>query len=412
MQNQEIKMDNFQFGIEALKNNTTLLENLEGKRIGLLGHPASVDGSLRSSIDIMKDLAASYDFRLTSLFGPQHGFYGEKQDNMIESEDFTDDNTGLKTFSLYGETRKLTPEMIDTFDVIFVDLQDVGVRVYTFLTTLCYLLEDLSPYPGKTVIVLDRPNPTGRAMDGLTLQKGWESFVGITSVPMQHGLTLAEFAKWYKEKKELSVKLTIVPMEGYTPENINNAWPLSRIWVQPSPNMPALYTARPYAGTVILEGTTLSEARGTTRPLSMLGHPEVHWNSVVRWLEENASDSLKGCFLRQVVFQPTFHKHAGIPTSGLEIITEGDFYDPSLFKPYLLIACILKAIHMIHPGLNLWTEPPYEYEYEKIPVDVVTGGTTFREWVESETSTVQEMTDWISRDVSAWRKEAAEFFMY
>ena len=405
-------MNNFQFGIEVLEQKTELINKLKGKRIALLGHPASVDSSLRSSVDILKNLAVKNNFALTSLFGPQHGFYGEKQDNMIESDDFTDEETGLQTFSLYGETRRLTPEMIETFDVIFVDLQDVGVRVYTFLTTLCYLLEDLSQYPGKTVIVLDRPNPTGRAMDGLTLQEGWESFVGITTIPMQHGLTLAEFAYWYKEKKELTVELSAILMKGYTPEDIANAWPESRIWVQPSPNMPALYTARPYAGTVILEGTILSEARGTTRPLSMLGHPDVNWSSVLLWLNNNAPETLKGCYLRQVIFQPTFHKHAGIPTAGLEIITEGDFYDPALFQPYLLIAGILKAIHLIHPDLNLWTEPPYEYEYDKTPIDVVTGGKIFREWVESDISTIKEMISMINRDVEIWKNEAKEFFLY
>ncbi len=405
-------MNKFKFGIEVLEDKKVLLSGLKDKRIALLGHPASVDAQLSSSVLRMKNLATKYNFNLSALLGPQHGFYGEKQDNMIESDDSKDDSTGLKIFSLYGTTRRLTEEMIDSFDVLFIDLQDVGVRVYTFLTTLCYILEDLSRYKGKSVIVLDRPNPTGRAMEGLILKEGWESFVGVTSVPMQHGLTLGEFALWYKNKKSLPTLLTVVPMEGYTPEDIKNAWPKERIWVQPSPNMPALYTARPYAGTVILEGTTLSEARGTTRPLSMLGHPLVNWDAVLYWLKKNASEALKGCFIRQVIFQPTFHKHAGIPTPGFEIITEGEFYNPSLFKPYLLISAILKAIHQLQPELELWTTPPYEYEYEKTPVDVITGGTTFREWVESEKSTIGEMSEWIDRDIKKWKDDVKIYYLY
>lgn len=405
-------MNDFLFGLEVFEKDTKLLKNLRGKRVALLGHPASVNARFVSSAKIVEKLAKRYNFTLTALFGPQHGFHGEKQDNMVESDDFTDNSTGLMTFSLYGSTRRLTPKMIDSFDVILIDLQDVGVRVYTFLTTLCYILEDLSNYKEKSLIVLDRPNPTGRAMDGLTLQKGWESFVGVDSIPMQHGLTFAEFAMWYRDVKKLAVNLSVVPMKGFTPENISCSWPESRVWVQPSPNMPALYTVRPYAGTVILEGTTLSEARGTTRPLSMMGHPDVDWSYVINWLEENAPEAIKGCFLRKVFFQPTFHKHANTLTPGIEIITEGAFYDPSLFKPFLLIACILKAIKLKYPQLNLWTEPPYEYEYDKTPVDVITGGTIFREWVEAKNSSIEALSDKIEEDVFRWKKEVEKYYLY
>ena len=405
-------MESFTFGIEALSRHTDLLRTLKGTRVALLGHPASVDGDLTPSVDRLRVLSREYGFTLSALFGPQHGFSGEKQDNMIESDDAEDAALGIQIFSLYGKTRRLTKEMIDSFDVILVDLQDVGVRVYTFLTTMCYLMEDLCAYSKKSLIVLDRPNPTGRAMDGLTLEAGWESFVGITSVPMQHGLTLGEFAGWYKDHASLSVPLKVVPMAGYTPNDVRNAWPAERIWVQPSPNMPALYTARPYAGTVIIEGTTLSEARGTTRPLSMVGHPDVDWDAVERWLQDNAGEAIKGCHLRRVVFQPTFHKHAGVPTPGFEIITEGRFYDPALFQPYLLIAAILKAIRIHHPDLPLWTDPPYEYEFEKKPIDVITGGQTFRDWVESERSTVRELSDRIAADIAAWRDTTRDFLLY
>jgi len=405
-------MDSFLFGLEVFAKNIKLLKSLKGQRVALLGHPASVNESLISSAVIVQELADNYGFTLNALFGPQHGFYGEKQDNMVESDDFTDSSTGLMTFSLYGKTRRLTPKMIESFDIILIDLQDVGVRVYTFLTTLCYLLEDLSDYKNKTIIVLDRPNPTGRAVDGLTLQEGWESFVGITSIPMQHGLTLAEFAMWYKNEKKLEVNLSIIPMKGYIPENITGAWPDSRVWVQPSPNMPGLYTVRPYAGTVILEGTTISEARGTTRPLSMLGHPDVEWESVLTWLKEKAPETIQGCLLRKVFFQPTFHKFANRLTPGFEIITEGRFYNSLTFKPYLLIASILKAIRQNHPKLKLWTDPPYEYEYQNKPVDVITGGKFFREWVESENSSVKGLDLKIKNDTNLWKKKTAKYYLY
>ncbi len=405
-------MNEFLFGLEVFAKDIKMLQSLKGQQLALLGHPASVNASLISSAAIVQELAGNYGFSLNSLFGPQHGFYGEKQDNMVESDDFTDKSTGMMTFSLYGKTRRLTSKMIDSFDTILIDLQDVGVRVYTFLTTLCYILEDLSEYKNKTIIVLDRPNPTGRAIDGLTLQSGWESFVGIAPIPMQHGLTLGEFALWYKDEKKLNVNLSVIPMRGYIPENIADAWPESRIWIQPSPNMPGLYTVRPYAGTVILEGTTLSEARGTTRPLSMLGHPDVDWNIIITWLTEYAHEAIEGCLLRKVFFQPTFHKHANRLTPGLEIITEGKFYNPQTFKPYILIASILKAIRQNYPKLKLWTDPPYEYEYQKKPVDVITGGKFFREWVESKNSSIRELDLKIKFDIDLWKKKTKKYYLY
>ncbi len=405
-------MKTFLFGIEVFAKNEKSLRKLKGQRVALLGHQASVDASLKPSDKIVEELAGIYGFRVTALFGPQHGFRGEKQDNMVESGDFTDKSTGLTTFSLYGKTRRLTKQMLDSFDTIIVDLQDVGVRVYTFLTTLCYLLEDLSGYSGKSVIVLDRPNPAGRAMDGLTLETGWESFVGVAEIPMQHGLTLGEFALWFKSNKKLSVNLSVVPMEGYNPDDSIHAWPENRVWIQPSPNMPGLYTVRAYPGTVILEGTTLSEGRGTTRPLSIFGHPNVDWDKVFNWLKEKAPETLKGCHLRQITFQPTFHKHANKPTSGFEIIAEGSFYNPDLFKPFLLIAGVLKAVRYIHPDLELWTKPPYEYEYEKLPVDVITGGKTFRKWVESPSSSIKDLIEKIESDIALWKNEISEHFIY
>ena len=425
----------FRFGIEHLAAGfePAPVERLRGKRVALLAHPASVDEELRHSVEVLVPWTRSNDVHLSALFGPQHGLRGEKQDNMVESQDFTDPTTGLPVFSLYGETRRLTERMIDHFDVLMVDLQDVGVRVYTFLTALGYILEDLHGRSDKEVWVLDRPNPTGRAQEGLSLDKGWESYVGVAPIPMQHGMTMGEFARWYREIRELSTKLTVVPMTGWSGRDARSAWPEGRVWLQPSPNMPALSTARAYPGTVMLEGTTLSEGRGTTRPLSQFGHPDVDWSRVLRRAstfssghgrtvstsglcgEGGGSDAivdLFGCRVRQVTFQPTFHKHAGIPTPGVEIIAEGRFYEPARFRPYRLVAALLKAIRLEHPGLKLWTDPPYEYEYEKTPIDVITGGTRFREWVETREATWREMERMLQADEAAWRQESASWWMY
>lgn len=411
---------------------------LAGKRVALLSHPAGVDGDLTPGVDRIESWLAGRDSLsapppsgacLTALFGPQHGLRGEKQDNMVESEDYTDGATGLPAFSLYGTTRRITDTMADTFDVLLVDLQDVGVRVYTFLTTLAYIVEDLARWPDKEVWVLDRPNPTGRLVEGLSLESGHESFVGVAPVPMQHGLTLGEFALWYRDTHRLTTRLTLVPMSGWNATDPRDAWPADRVWVPPSPNMPGLYTARAYAGTVILEGTTLSEGRGTTRPLSVMGHPSVDWDAVLAWVRANTSEhggaaaetessgadedhALSGCRVRRLTFQPTFHKHAHIPTGGIELVTEGRFWQPTRFRPYRLVAAVLKAIRTLHPDVELWSSPPYEYEHERIPVDVITGGLRFREWVEGATTKWADLAEASAADEEAWRTESSRWRLY
>lgn len=427
---------------------------LSGKRIALLAHPASVDGNLTRSAERLSSWLgagsartgdgmpgadgahsaggagsggaadeareAPAGARLTALFGPQHGIRGEKQDNMIESASFTDPDTGLPAFSLYGETRRLTPEMADSFDVLLVDLQDVGVRVYTFLTTMCYLLEDLERLPAKELWVLDRPNPTGRAVEGFRLLPGWESFVGTAPVPMQHGLTLGEFALWYHARKRLAGRLTVVPMTGWRGDNPKTAWPADRVWVQPSPNMPGLYTARAYPGTVMVEGTRLSEGRGTTRPLSTIGHPAIDWRGIlagVGALSDRADggerrNALAGCRVREIAFEPTFHKHTGVLTRGIEIVAEGKFYDPERFRPYRLVAAILKMIRLHYPDLELWSDPPYEYEVEKRPIDIITGGTRLREWVEDRGSDWTDLEGALQFEEEQWRRQSAPWRIY
>ena len=252
-------------GIDRLLEERALRKPLAGRRIALLAHPASVTAGLTHSLDA---LAALDDLRLTAAFGPQHGLRGDKQDNMVESADFVDTVHGIPVFSLYGEVRRPTAAMMDAFDVLLVDLQDLGCRVYTFVTTLRYVLEAAAQH-GKAVWVLDRPNPAGRPAEGMALRAGWESFVGAGPMTMRHGLTLGELAQWFVRTLELDVDCNVVTMDGWQPDAAPGyGWPAGeRTWVNPSPNAPNLSMARCYAGTVMLEGTTLSEGRGTTRPL-------------------------------------------------------------------------------------------------------------------------------------------------
>src|SRR5918912_2221501 len=278
------------FGIDRLLAEPELRRPLEGKRVALLAHPASVTRDLTHSLDAL----AATGLKLTAAFGPQHGLRGDKQDNMVESDDFTDPALGIPVFSLYGTVRRPTDAMMDAFDVLLVDLQDLGCRIYTFITTLRYVLEAAARH-GKTVWVLDRPNPIGRAVEGTRLRAGWESFVGAGALPMRHGLTLGELARWFVHTLRLQVELQVIAMEGWR----GDGWPLGeRVWVNPSPNAPNIGMARCYPGSVMLEGTTLSEGRGTTRPLELFGAPDIDARELARTLRILAPHWLHGCMLR------------------------------------------------------------------------------------------------------------------
>ena len=381
-------------------------ERLRGRRVALVAHPASVDARLRPVWELLAELP---EVRLTALLAPQHGFAGEKQDDMVESAHGYHPALQVPIFSLYGATRRLRPEWLDQFDVLLFDLQDVGVRIYTFLTTLGYLLQDLAGRPDRELWILDRPNPTGRAVEGLALQPGQESFVGLAPLPIQHGLTLGECASWYGQFADLDVRLEVVPLLGWDP---TEPWPAERVWLQPSPNMPALTTARAYAGTVLLEGTTLSEGRGTTRPLSVVGHPEVDWAAVRRCLEHECPELLAGLVLRDVCFEPTFHKHAGRPCPGFELVTDDPVYDPSRCRPYRLIAAILKLVRALHPDLPLWRSPPYEYELERLPIDVINGGPALRRWVDADSRSWSAWEAELRAAEQAWVEASAAFRRY
>ncbi|WP_332764429.1 exo-beta-N-acetylmuramidase NamZ family protein [Phenylobacterium sp.] len=383
---------------------------LAGRRIALLAHPASVTRDLEHSLDA---LTACADLNVTAAIGPQHGLRGDKQDNMVESPDFNDPVHGIPVFSLYGEVRRPTEAMMESFDVLLVDLQDLGCRIYTFITTLRYVLEAAAEHR-KAVWVLDRPNPAGRPVEGLTLRPGWESFVGAGPMPMRHGLTLGELGHWFIKTLKLDVEYRVIEMDGWAPDSAPGfGWPLGvRTWVNPSPNAPNLWMARAYAGTVMLEGATLSEGRGTTRPLELFGAPDIDARRVIQEMRALAPQWLAGCHLRDCWFEPTFHKHAGQLCNGVQIHTEGPSYDHAAFRPWRLQALAFKAIRRLHPDYPLWRDFPYEYEIGKLAIDVINGGPALREWVDDANAAPGDLEALTAPDERAWLVERRAFELY
>ncbi|GAA4718111.1 DUF1343 domain-containing protein [Sphingomonas lutea] len=396
------------FGIDRLLAEPELRRPLEGKRVALLAHPASVTRDLTHSLDAL--VAAGLN--VSAVFGPQHGVRGDLQDNMMESPDFTDPTYGVPVFSLYGEVRRPTGQSMSTFDVLLVDLQDLGCRIYTYVTTLLYVLEAAAEH-GKAVWVLDRPNPAGRPVEGLTLRPGWESFVGAGPFPMRHGLTLGELGAWFVDHFKLDVDYRVIEMTGYAPDAAPGfGWPAERIWINPSPNAANLNMARAYAGTVMLEGTNLSEGRGTTRPLELFGAPDLAPREVMAEMARIAPDWLRGCRLREVAFQPTFHKHQGELCHGIMIHAEGDGYDHQAFRPWRLQALGFKSIRNLHPDYDLWRDFPYEYEFDKLAIDVINGSSLLREWVDDRTSEAGDLDQLTRPDEESWAKDRERFLLY
>lgn len=403
-------MTTFALGIDRLLSEPELRKPLRGRRVGLLGHAGSLTQELQHSLDA---LAACDDLRLTCAFGPQHGMRGEKQDNMVESGDYTDPLHGIPVYSLYGRVRRPTTDMLEGLDVLLVDLQDVGCRVYTFLTTLLHVLEDCAA-AGVEVWILDRPNPAGRPVEGSLLQPGEESFVGAARLPMRHGLTLGEAARWYAEDRQLDLALHVMAMQGYSPDaGPGFGWPLGVLpWVNPSPNASSQNMTRCYPGTVLLEGTSLSEGRGTTVPLEVVGAPGLDVRALLAFLEETAPQWLEGCRLRPCAFEPTFHKHAGQVCEGVQIHAMAPFYRHERFQPYRLMALLLKAVRQIHPELDLWRSPPYEYETHRLPIDVINGGPSLREWVDAAEPQVDALETALQTDEREWMEARSSFLMY
>ena len=392
------------FGIDRLVGERALVRKLKGRRVALLAHPASVTRELEHSLDAL----AGAGVKLSAAFGPQHGLRGDKQDNMVESADFHDPVHGIPVFSLYGEARRPSARAMQSFDVLLVDLQDLGCRVYTFLTTLRYMLEAAAEYR-KSVWVLDRPNPAGRPAEGLKLQPGWESFVGAGALPMRHGLTLGEAAKWFIREGKLDVECKVVTMRGWKAEQ---GWPVGeRDWVNPSPNASNPWMARCYPGTVMLEGTTLSEGRGTTRPLELFGAPDLDFSKVIQRMEKLEPRWLRGCALRSCWFEPTFHKHSGKLCAGVQIHVEGPQYRAQAFRPWRLVALALKAIRKLEPGYPLWRDFPYEYE-TRLAIDVINGGPALREWVDDPSARPADLDAAARADEQAWRAEREAVLLY
>ena len=377
---------------------------LRDRRVGLLMHQASVSRSLVSARDVLHRLCGS---RLTALFGPQHGIAGEKQDNMIESPHVTDGRLDIPIFSLYSDTRSPTPAMLEHIDTLVVDLQDVGTRVYTFEWTTALALEACAA-AGKAVVVLDRPNPLGgMALEGNLIRPGYESFVGLYPVPMRHGLTLGEMALLVNARlPERSVwprcDLTVVPMEGWRRRMrfADTGLP----WVLPSPNMPTPDTAAVYPGQVLLEGTNLSEGRGTTRPFEVWGAPYL---DPVRLRARFEKRRLPGCFLREHDFQPTFHKWRGEVCRGFQIHVT----DPLRYQPYLTTLALLQDVVALHRDAFTWKQPPYEYVTDRLPIDVLTGDPRVRQAIEGGHPLRELAAGWRA-EVRAFAKEAAPHRLY
>jgi uncharacterized protein YbbC (DUF1343 family) len=358
-------------------------------RIGLLLHPASVDSYLNHSADIC---ISSGKCKVEALFGPQHGIRGETQDNMIEWSGFRDRKTGLPVYSLYGNTRKPSPEMLRNIDVMVIDLQDIGARYYTFIWTMALVMEACHEL-NKGMIILDRPNPiNGIAIEGPVSELAYASFVGLKSLPVRHGMTIGEIAQYLKNIYYPNVDLHVIAMKGWKRDMWFDETGLS--WVLPSPNMPTLETAAVYPGMCLLEGTNLSEGRGTTRPFEIFGAPFIDPDVLVKRLEEMR---LPGAIFRPLHFLPTFQKHTGKLCGGAQI----HITDRELFRPFKTAAAVLKIIYELYPKKFRWNRPPYEYEDKLLPIDILAGKDRFRKDIEKGVS-LKDME-------KGWEKELMAF---
>lgn len=399
----------FQLGIDVFLADKAYQDTLTNKLLALLAHPASLTSDFVPTADA---IAACDALNLVACFGPQHGMRGDKQDNMVESPNEIDDKLGIPVFSLYGEVRRPTAEMLDTFDVLLIDIQDVGCRIYTFITTLFYLLEDCAA-AGKQVVVLDRPNPAGREIEGFTLEAGQESFVGAAPIPMRHGLTLGEAARWYVAYKQLDVMLDIVQMQDYYPDSAPGfGWPESLSWVNPSPNLATVNSARVYPGTVLFEGTTLSEGRGTTRALELFGAPDIDIPKILNVMQELAPQWMAGMRIRECWFEPTFHKFQGELCSGIQLHTDYPDYEASAAKPFRLVLLFLKALRITMPDYPIWRDFAYEYEFDRLAVDVINGGSKLREWVDDDSSNIADLDSLLSHDETRWEQHIQQYLLY
>jgi uncharacterized protein YbbC (DUF1343 family) len=384
-------------GIEVLLGDRRSL--LTGGRVACVVHPASVLPDLRHTADVLQ---SEKSIQLVSLFGPQHGARGEKQDNMIESDSYRDPDTGIPVHSLYSATRRPTPEMLEDVDVLVYDLQDVGTRVYTFIYTMAYCMEMCGRMKRK-MIVADRPNPiTGRAVEGSLLDPESRSFVGLYPIPLRHGMTVGELALLFNSEFGLGCDLTIIPMEGWSRSEWFDATGLP--WVQPSPNMPTLESAVVYPGTVLVEGTELSEGRGTTRPFEYVGAPYIKARDYAGQLN---SLGLPGVVFRPAYFQPTFQKWAGKMCGGVQLhVTDRD-----AFEPCLTGTMAIAIARQMHPREFGWKQPPYEYEQEKMPIEILCGGRRLPQFMESGTNPDEIRAFWHD-DIVRFERQRRPYLLY
>jgi len=384
-------------GIEVLLDEKESL--LRGARVSAVVHPASVLPDLRHTADV---LSRCGEFRLVSLFGPQHGARGEKQDNMIESEFYRDPDTGLPVHSLYGETRRPTEDMMKDIDVLLFDLQDVGTRVYTFIYTMAYCMEACAAL-GKQMIVLDRPNPVnGRQVEGNLLNPQSRSFVGLFPIPMRHGMTIGELALLFNSEFGLHCNLTVIQMEDWRRDYWFDQTGLP--WVQPSPNIPTLDSATVYPGMVLVEGTCLSEGRGTTRPFELVGAPCIRSREYAQSLNRL---ELPGVYFRPAYFQPTFQKWSGEMCGGVQIHVR----DREVFEPYLTGIEIISAASALYPDSFRWRNPPYEYEEEKLPIEILSGGQEIPEMIRRRVPPDEVRNSW-ENDVSDFLLRRKPYLLY
>lgn len=394
-------------GIEVLLADAKKVRELKKKRVSLVCHPASVNHQLEHSFDLLDSKIG-----LASAFGPQHGVKGEKQDNMVESDDVLHPISGIPIFSLYGKVRRPTKQMMDSFDVVLFDLQDLGCRIYTFATTLLYVMEECSKH-GKAMIVLDRPNPAGREVEGFRLEKGWESFVGAACMPMRHGMTVGELALYYKNIYKLSLDLQIIKMQGYKPlEKPGFGWPAELVWVNPSPNAPTLNMARVYSGTVLIEGCNLSEGRGTTRALELVGAADIDFAKVYDHMKAATPKLFQGALFRNCFFEPTFHKYHGKLCSGIQMHTDFPQYNPGKFKPFRFVAQMLKSVYTLYPKYSLFRDFAYEYVEGKLAFDVINGGSKLRTWIEDPSSSFKDLDEALKNEEASWKKETKKLLLY
>lgn len=356
---------------------------LAGNRLGLLTNQASVSGNLIHGRELIQ---RHFGKRLTTLFSPQHGFYSEKQDNMIESANSVDEVTGLPIYSLYGEFRKPTAQMLAKVDVLLIDLVDVGTRVYTFMYTMAYCLEAAAEN-GKKVVILDRINPIGGTVEGNILEHDCRSFVGLYPIPMRHGLTMGELAMMFNQEFNIGCDLEVIKVEGWNRSMYFDETGLP--WVYPSPNMPTLETALVYPGQVIWEGTNISEGRGTTKPFELVGAPFIDPFTLIAQID---ADLLPGCFLRPVYFEPTSGKWARKVCGGVQLHVT----DREVFKPYRTSLTLLQAILAGYPDDFKYADPPYEYEFERLPLDLILGSQKLREDLEHGVAITKLEEQWLA----------------